>query len=231
MQASARPLASIPLTVVGPVVGLVALAWVTLTAVGMRHDPSSFALMWLAMTVAMMVPTVLRPLQRAADGSAARAGAFVAGYTVPWLLAGLPSFVILMSIDWSAPWVAFAWVVAGAYLLIPRTQRLLVDCRRVPWNGSPAGYGLRQGTRCVASCGPVMIAAMATGMVLASTLWGLAVMVAVTALVCWQKSPRTSARAIAAVGVAVLLSGALSFVVLDGSAHPSHVSGQAAPHP
>ena len=226
----ARSHATIAPVVLVPVIAVVALAWIGLILVPMGHDPVAFAGMWLAMTIAMMLPTVLRPLQRAADGSPARAGAFVAGYAAPWLVAGLPGFAILSAVPWTAPWVSFAWLVAGAYLLLPRTQRLLVDCRRVPWSGSPTRYGLRQGTRCVASCGPLMIATMATAMVLPSAALGVALLVAVTALVCWQKSPRTSARAIAAVGVAVLLVGALSFVALDADAHPAHASGQTSGH-
>ncbi len=225
MQAGTRVRLAPDRVALVPAIAMVALAWVAMVLVPAGHDAGSFAAMWLTMTIAMMVPTVLRPMQRAADGSVVRAVAFLAGYAAPWLVAGLPAFAVMGLVDWSPAWLAFAWLIAGAYMLLPWTQRALADCRRVRFSGSPGRYGVRQGVRCVASCGPLMLAVMATAMLL-PLVAGVALMATVTALVCWQKAPRTSGRSIAAVGVVILLGAALSFVVVDGSGHAPHVAWQ-----
>lgn len=219
---------AVPSVLLVPLVGIVGVAWVALLLLPMGHAPASFAAMWLAMTVAMMVPTVLRPLSRAADGSATRASAFLAGFVAPWLIVGLPAFVMLGAVAWSPGWVAFAWILAGAYQLTPWTQRRFSDCRAIAFRRDPWRYGARQGLRCVASCGPLMVASMATAMAVVSPVVGLGVMALVTALVCWQKAPRTSGRAIATVGLGILVVGALGLALGGGSAAvPHHPSGQA----
>jgi predicted metal-binding membrane protein len=127
----------------------------------------------------------------------------------------------MTSVAWTPAWIAFAWVVAGAYQLTPVMRRLAVDCRSVPYRGDAMRYGLRQGLRCVGSCGPVMLAAMVTAMALPSLAAGLAVLVAATVVICWQKLPRTSGRAVAALGLAFVLLGT-GILVLGGSGAAGH---------
>ena len=114
--------------------------------------------MWVAMSVAMMIPTVLRPMMRAADGSVARRRAFGVGFIAVWLIAGVPTYVVMNAVEWTSGWIATAWVLAGAYQLTPVMQRNLTTCRSVRYADDPARYGARQGVRCVASCWPVMLA-------------------------------------------------------------------------
>jgi predicted metal-binding membrane protein len=205
----------------GGLLGAVAAGWVVLALLPSHGDVGAFAAMWVAMTAAMMVPATLRPLRRAAEGSTARAWAFVAGFAGVWLAAGPVAFVLMTSIAWTPAWIAFAWVVAGAYQLTPVMRRFAVDCRSVPYSGHALRYGVRQGARCLGSCGPVMLAAMVTAMALPSTVAALAVLVAATVAICWQKQPRTSGRAVAALGLAFVLAGT-GILVLGGSGAAGH---------
>lgn len=209
-----------------PVAALIVASWIALALAPAAHEGAAFAVMWLAMTVAMMVPSVLRPMQRAADGSAARAWAFLAGFVAVWMALAAPMYVLMNAITWTPAWIAFAWMAAGAYQLTPLMRGSLTDCRSVAFDGRPAGYGLRQGLRCVTSCAPVMIAAMVTAMAIPSSVLALVPLVVVTVAICWEKRPRTSARWVAAVGVAALLLGAGGFVLAGGqSGSGHHVSG------
>ena len=209
-----------------PGVLLILVGWAVLAVVREHATAGSFAAMWVAMAVAMMLPTVLRPMLRAADGSVARAWLFVAGFTAVWLVAGVPTFLLINAIAWTPFWIAVAWFAAGAYQLSPLMQRSLATCRSVRFDGDPAAYGMRQGVRCVTSCWPVMLAVMVTVMAIPGTVVPLLALVGVTALLCWEKQPGVAPRAIASVGMAMLLLAAGGFVLLGnggGAAH--HASG------
>jgi predicted metal-binding membrane protein len=201
---------------------LVVGGWVVLAMARGHVSATSFAAMWLAMSVAMMIPTVLRPMMRAAQGSVWGAWRFVAGFIGAWLVAGVPTYLVMNAVEWTTGWIATAWVVAGAYQLTPVMQRHLTTCRSVPYAGDPAAYGLRQGVRCVASCWPVMLAIMVTAMALPGFVLPLLALVAVTALLCWEKQPGTTSRAVASVGMAMLLVAAGGAVVLGGGDGVAH---------
>lgn len=205
----------------GGIAGAVAAGWVVLALVPGHSGAGEFAVMWVAMTAAMMLPATLRPLRRAAEGSTTRAWRFVAGFAAVWLAAGPLAFVAMSAIEWSPAWIAFAWIVAGAYQLTPTMRRLAIDCRSVPYRGRPLRYGVRQGLRCLGSCGPVMLAAMVTAMALPAAAAGLAVLVAVTAVICWQKQPATNGRAVAALGLVFVLLGT-AVLVFGGSGELGH---------
>jgi hypothetical protein len=66
-----------------------------------------------------------------------------------------------------------------------------------------------------------MLAAMVTAMALPALAAGLAVLVAVTAVICWQKQPATSGRAVAALGLVLVLLGT-AVLVFGGSGTLSH---------
>lgn len=100
-----------------PVVLLVVAAWIALAAIPGSHGILAFALMWGVMAIAMMIPTVMRPLQRAAAGSAVRALHFVCGFVCVWLVVGVPAYLVMNAIVWTPAWVALAWMGAGAYQL------------------------------------------------------------------------------------------------------------------
>lgn len=203
----------------------VAAGWLVLALVPVSHGPTAFGAMWLAMTVAMMVPTVMRPMQRAAAGSPRRAWLFLGGFVAVWLVVGVPAYLLMNAVTWIPAWICATWMAAGAYQLTPWMQRNLTDCRSVRFDGEPLRYGLRQGTRCIASCGPVMLAVMVTAMALPSVVVSLLLLIAVTVAICWEKRPRTNSRWVAAVGLALLLAGAGGFMVGGGSSTPTHHSG------
>jgi predicted metal-binding membrane protein len=204
---------------------LVLAGWVALAVARDHATVPSFAAMWFAMSVAMMIPTVLRPMMRASQGSVAAAWRFVAGFLGVWIVAGVPTYVVMNGVEWTTGWIATAWVLAGVYQLTPVMQRNLTSCRSVRYAGDPVRYGARQGVRCVASCWPVMVAVMVSAMALPGTVLPLLALVAVTALLCWEKQPGTTARAVASVGMAMLLLAAGGAVVLGGGGAPHHSAG------
>lgn len=208
-----------------PGVLLMAAGWIALALARDHASPPSFAAMWLAMSVAMMIPTVVRPMLRAADGSVARAWRFVAGFLLVWAAAGVPAFLVMRAITWTPGWVAATWIVAGAYQLTPLMQRNVTTCRSIRFEGRAGRYGVRQGVRCVASCWPVMLAVMVTAMSVPGLVLPLLMLVGVTVLLCWEKRPSTTARAVAAVGMAMLLVAAGGAVLVGGGGAAHHSAG------
>jgi predicted metal-binding membrane protein len=172
--------------------------------------------MWAAMSVAMMLPTVTRPMMRAADGSAARAWTFVGGFLAVWLAAGVPAYLLMNSVQWTPFWIALTWIVAGAYQMLPLQHRLVRSCSAVPYVGHALRYGARQGIRCVTSCAPIMLAAMVTAMALPGFVAPVVVLLGVTVLLCWEREPSTPRQAMAVVGM-VLMLAAVAGVMLLGS--------------
>ena len=207
-----------PLTVraVAPVTGAVVAAWLVLAFAADHSTVTSFSVMWVAMSIAMMVPTTVRPLMRAADGSARRAWAFLGGYVAAWLAAGVPAFLVMNAIAWTPFWIALAWIAAGLYQLTPGMHRLVRSCSSVRFSGDPLGYGLRQGLRCVASCAPVMLAVMVTAMSLPGFVLPLAMLLGLTVLLCWEKEPSTPRQALMGVGMSMILMAVLAAMVLGG---------------
>lgn len=204
---------------------LVLAGWAVLAVARDHRAVAAFAAMWAAMSIAMMVPTVLRPMMRAADGSVARAWSFLAGFVVVWLVAGVPTYLVMNAIDWTPFWIAATWFVAGAYQVTPFMHRQLGTCRSVRYDGDATQYGVRQGLRCVASCWPVMLAVMITAMALPGLVLPLLALVAVTALLCWEKQPGVASRAIASVGMAMLLLAAGGYVLVGGGGAAHHSDG------
>lgn len=201
---------------VAPVAGAVVAAWVILAFATDHSTVSSFSLMWVAMSIAMMVPTTVRPMMRAADGSARRAWTFLGAYVSVWLAAGVPVFWVMNAIAWTPFWIALAWIAAGLYQVMPGMHRLVRSCGSVRFTGDPLAYGMRQGLRCVASCAPAMLAVMVTAMSLPGFVLPLALLLGLTVLLCWEKEPSTSRQALMGVGMAMILAAVLSVMVLGG---------------
>ena len=201
-----------------PVALAVVVAWVVVAVTPMH----AFWTMWVAMAAAMMLPSVVRPLARAAEGSPWRAAAFAAGFLAVWTLAGVPALLITHAVAWTPAWLATAWIVAGTWQIALRGR--FSTCRSIAYRGRAGEYGVRQGLRCVATCGPLMIAVGVTVMAVPSLALALLLLVAVTALVCWEKSPRRSSRMVAAVGLAMVLVAGVVWVVAGNGpqAHGGH---------
>ncbi len=198
--------------------GAVVAAWVVLAFATDHSSAASFALMWAAMSMAMMVPTTVRPMMRAADGSARRAWAFLGAYVVVWLAAGVPAYLLMSAIEWTPFWIALTWIAAGLYQVTPGMHRLVRSCGSVRYAGDPLAYGLRQGLRCVASCAPVMLAVMVTAMSLPGFILPLALLLGITLLLCWEKEPSTSRQALMGVGMGMIVLAVLGVMMLGGGA-------------
>ena len=211
-----------------PAAGLALLGWGALALLRDHRSLAEFSGMWVAMSIAMMLPTAWRPMLRAADGSAARAWAFTGGFVAIWLLAGVPTYAVMNALAWTPFWIAVTWFAAGLYQLTPAMQRHLGTCRSVRFDRDPLRYGARQGVRCVASCWPVMLAVMITAMALPGLVLPLLALVAVTALLCWEKEPGTSRRAVAAMGMAMLLVAAGAYALAGGGGAGHHSAGVSA---
>jgi hypothetical protein len=194
------------------------LAWTVLVAVQIPHQGNTFVQMWMLMVVAMMVPTVLRPMRRVSAGSFPRAVGFLLGYVVIWFIAVVPAYAI-MRVPWT-PWLlALAWVAVGLYQSLPWTQRALRSCRSLRTEDSAWASGVRQGAACLIACGPLMFIGMATLMAPMPHAFMLLGMAALTGFMMWEKSPRVSAAAIQASGVVLILCATVALLTVSGSGH------------
>ena len=214
---------SAPAAVVVPSVVLVGVGWVVLAVTRDHSAVGSFALMWVAMSVAMMIPTTVRPMLRASDGSAARAWVFLAGFLSVWLAAGVPAYLVMNAISWTPFWIALTWIGAGLYQVMPVMHRLVRSCSSVPFEGRPGHYGVRQGLRCVASCSPVMLAAMVTAMALPGFALPVLLLLALTVLLCWEREPSATHQAMVGVGMGMIMLAVVGVMLLGGGA--GHVHG------
>jgi len=206
--------------VVLPAAAGILVAWIVLAFATDHGAVGTFAVMWVAMSIAMMLPTVARPMLRAADGSPTRAWAFLGSFGAAWLLAGVPAYVLMNAIAWTPFWIALTWIVAGAYQVLPVQHRLVRSCSSVRYAGGAAAYGFRQGLRCIASCAPVMLAAMVTAMVLPGFVAPILLLLGVTVLLCWEREPSTPKQAMVAVGMGMMLAAVGGVMLLGGgSAH------------
>ncbi len=200
----------------GPMTG--PSAWMMTTSWDWQHIMLLFA-MWSAMMVAMMVPSGAPTLWRCA--SAFHIGAVVAGYVVIWTLFSVVATVAqrLMSatdlltpmMEPSMPAVAGGLLLlAGIYQLLPFKRTCLASCRTAAAcvDSSPprivAAFrsGTRHGVTCLGCCWALMLLLFAGGVM------NLAVIVSVSAIVCFEKvgrfgvaSTRVSGGALIALGV------------------------------
>lgn len=195
----------------------VLVAWAALAVVPMRHDPVAFTLMWVVMAVAMMVPTILRPMRRIAGDSLARSTRFLLGYLTIWAVMALPALA-LMQLPWTLTGVALAWMLVGGYQVSPWTYRSLRACRHLQPRDDAWRSGLRQGRACVVACGPLMIAAMVTAMLLPPVL-AFAFMLAATIFMVWEKGPRIRQAAMHASALLFVVIGVLLWLAGPSGAH------------
>jgi hypothetical protein len=193
--------------------GAIAVAWIALVLIPMRHDPASFTVLWLVMAVAMMVPTILRPMRRIAGDSAERAIVFLLGYVFIWTLVALPAY-LMMQVSWSAPVLGFMWVVVGVNQVMPWTNRALHTCQRLRVQDSVWRSGMRQGMACVLACGPLMVLAMVTIMSLGLPhVLALLGMVTLTLYMVWEKRPAVSTTALHASALVFTVIGVVLWLM------------------
>ena len=169
----------------------------------------SFLWLWIAMSAAMMLPSVVPAASLA--GCVGRSGvAFVVGYFAVWVATGIVAFEATRGLAGAGSRLAAGAIVAAAvYQLSPLKDACLRRCR------SPLGLllrrgafraGLEHGVVCLGCCWALMLALLALGA--GSLLW----MGAVAAAIFLEKVSVLGARASAPVGVALL--GAAVWIVL-----------------
>jgi predicted metal-binding membrane protein len=238
MPESARP----DLRIASAALALAAGAW-ALTAqrmAGMDAAPAGdlgrvgwFAVTWLVMMAAMMLPA-LTPMAVAYGRRAARPGAtavFTAGYLAAWLAAGLVAYALVAAVrsldpaflawDAAGRYVAAGVIaVAGLYQLTASKDGFLRRCRdrgtflRERWRPGRAGalrMGTEHGGACVGCTWALMSALFALGVM--SLTW----MAVVAALIAAERLLPRPAR----LGVALVVLTLATCVALVPDAVPA----------
>ena len=251
---AASPRRRVPPAVVAAIAGAWGLAVVAQAAGaggGLHHDAliegplpfwaalGLFALTWLVMIAAMMLPSSL-PLIRlfaVASGGQPRPrtamAAFLGGYGLVWTAFGCLAFggdtVVHALVD-RTPWLHDRpWLIAGGVLVTAGgfqftglKDRCLHKCRhpgafllryyaRGP--GPAFRLGQRHGAFCLGCCWALMLVMFAAGV---ASLWWMA---ALTALMIYEKSAAPGRRAVPVSGALLLVWGGLVL------AHPSWLPG------
>jgi predicted metal-binding membrane protein len=175
---------------VASVSGWIALAWVIAAdplpqgAVTMAHGEHAafsagasmarssghFAIMWLAMILAMAPPLLLREIGRLWRTSLHRRrhltlGSFLSGYVAVWLLVGVALAMLAGWVSASSNRVAAAIALIALWHCSPVRQRCLNACHRTPrlrvfgvvaqWDA--LRYGFASGGYCAGACGLAML--------------------------------------------------------------------------
>ncbi len=133
---------------------------------------------WVLMVAAMMLPVVAPQVRTVALRSVwtrrqRSATAFVLGYAAVWVVAGAALLALLVALDahpLGAGWLVGILLVAAVWQVSKPRKRVLRRCaslRLLAANGRPADLncarvGVRSGVRCLATCGPLMLAMVAT---------------------------------------------------------------------
>ena len=194
--------------------GIAAVAWVVAIRQmdGMDMGPAtelgafgSFAVLWVSMMAAMMLPGAAPAAVRhaRASGRLLALPLFVGAYLAVWALVGLAAYVVYRPHGSLA--AAAAVVAAGAYELTPIKQHFRTRCRR------RVGSGLEFGLCCLGSSAGLMLILLALGVM------SLAWMSVIAVVVLGQKLlPATAAVdvpvALAVVGLGIWIALAPSSV-------------------
>lgn len=211
------------------VAAVVLASWVGMLVIPMTHEIPAVIAGWVLMVIAMMVPTVARPMLRISRGSGVRAFAFITGYVLAWTLSLPIAAIVMRAPIWSTSSVLVLWIAVGCYQLLPTTSKNLRRCRSLDATAAPAMLGIRQGFACMIACLPMMLAVMISIMVWNTALAATALIVlAACVFMIWEKSPSVSRVAIRASGIAIILAAVLSFTIGVGMNSSGHVHDSAA---
>ena len=187
--------------------------------------------MWMAMMVPMMLPSLVPMLSRyrrsvrgvdgiRVHGLTALVGA---GYFVVWAVLGTAAYaagagLMMVELRWGevARWLPVAsggvLLVAGGVQFTSWKARQLALCRGESEDGCPASphaigawrHGLRLGTRCSLSCGSLMLALLAIGMM------DLPATAAVTLAITAERLGPAPLRVARVAGAAIVVVGVLT---------------------
>jgi hypothetical protein len=190
---------------------VVLASWVGMLAIPMSHDLPAVAAGWVLMVIAMMVPTVARPMLRISAGNGTRAFAFISGYVLAWTLSLPIAALVMRAPIWSTTSVIVLWIADAT--------------------ASASSLGVRQGIACMIACLPMMLAVMLSIMVWNTAIVLTALIVlAACAFMIWEKTPSVSRTAIRGSGIAIVLASVVAFtfgIGMSGTGHVHDASGQA----
>jgi len=198
--------------VMASVLGLAALGWAIVLAQRdlMAVTLPSYLGVWIAMTVAMMLPSAAPMLLLVDRLSHQAMPAFLAGYLVAWATFGLGAYAISSRVHWHA--TAVLLVAAGVHQLLPLKRACLRRCRnplaflRDHADDPPLAVGLRHGVVCVGCCAGLMVVLLALGMM--SLVW----MTAVGAVILAEKVLPLGERIAPVTGVGLIGAGLLGAI-------------------
>ncbi len=160
-----------------------------------------FLWLWVAMTAAMMLPTVV-PAASLATSVGRSGSAFVTGYFVVWSVTGTIAFEAARGLMSAGRWIAAsAVVVAAVYQVSPLKDACMRRCRSplgLLLRRRPFAAGLEHGLVCLGCCWGLMLALLALGA--GSLFW----MAAVAAVIFVEKVTAFGAHAPAPVAFALL---------------------------
>jgi predicted metal-binding membrane protein len=236
-EASGR---TVQLGVIGLVVALAVVAWAITgdRMQGMDAGPGTdlgalgwFAGVWVVMMAAMMFPSVLPAVLRAARRPVG-ATLFIAGYLVPWTVAGLVAYALFEAVR-SLDVGFLAWdeggrfvaagvlLVAALYELTPLKRACLSECRAPRHSRRSDAFraGVAHGAWCVGCCWGLMAALFALGVMSVGWMALIAAFIAAEKLLPW--------KAVATRGVtAILLALAIAIAI---AVSPDDVPGLTLP--
>jgi len=205
-----------------------------------EHGVALIALMWAAMTLAMMLPTAGPMILTYAEiaETAARKGerivspmVLAAGYTVMWLGYAVAATIVqlaftrlaLMDTGMTSASVLFSGAIfigAGAYQFTPLKHACLNQCQRpfpfffANWQTTAKGVfrlGLQQGLYCLGCCWAMMLVMFAVGVMNVVWMAGLGIVMTIEKI----GSGRRFSHAVGA----VLIVAGIGFVVAAFAAH------------
>ena len=218
------------LRVVLPLLTVALGAWV-LTAGGddMSLGPAAFALAWLVMMAAMMLPAVAPVVAlyalAARRGVVAAVSVFVAGYLAVWAMSSLPAYAVAQALEeplmagesWVARLVGGTLLGAAVYELTPLKDVCLRRCRSplsfyLSRSGSLADprrafvAGAEHGLYCLGCCWALMAVLVVVGGMQLGWALALALVISAQKLLpgAWLLV-RITAAAAAILGVALLV--------------------------
>jgi predicted metal-binding membrane protein len=211
---------------------------------GMRPGPAALVLlMWVAMTLAMMLPTAAGMIVTYAQiaDTAARKGeravsplVLTGGYVAVWLGFAFAAAVLQLALTRAAlldhamasasPLLSGAiFIAAGAYQFTELKRACLTRCQRpfpfffANWSDAPSAIfrlGLRQGIHCLGCCWALMLAMFAVGVM--NVVW-----MAALGLIMTAEKLTTTTRFSRGIGLVFIAIG-ITFVALSAAARWPH---------
>jgi predicted metal-binding membrane protein len=199
------------------------------------------AAMWIAMTLAMMLPTagpmILTYAEIAETG--ARKGVrvvspqvLIAGYLAVWFGFASAATVLQLGVVWLAAWPgassvavpasAILFLTAGLYQFSALKQSCLHACQRpfsfffLNWTDRTAGVfrlGVRQGLYCLGCCWAMMLLMFAAGAMNAVWMALLGLVMLIEKLTASPVAGRTIGVAFTAAGLAILAAWAMDWTL------------------